>query len=154
MAAHRLERRTGLVVLARIGAASGHVVVARRDPDPAAVLEPDLRRPEHVPGRVQAQANAEMIDDLAVAQGLQVDVVAQARAQHALGRRGGQVVRVAAPGVIGVRMRDDGAVDRPPRIDVEVAGRAVQPFLALDDQVFHVSRRARDRKTAASTPPQ
>jgi hypothetical protein len=38
--------------------------------------------------------------------------------------------------MVAVRVGDDRAVDRPPWIDVEVAGRAVQALLALDDQVF------------------
>ena len=53
VAAHRLERRAGGVVLARVGAVAGDVVVARGDPDLAAVLEPHLRRAEHVAGRMQ-----------------------------------------------------------------------------------------------------
>ena len=136
VAAHRLERRARRVVLARVGRAAGDVVVARRDPDPAAVLEPHLRRAEHVAGRMKAEAHAEVVDLLAVRERLQVDL-AEARAQHAFGRRRGEVVRVAAPRVVAVRMRDHGALDRPPRVDVEIARRAVEAFLALDDQVAH-----------------
>jgi hypothetical protein len=34
-----------------------------------------------------------------------------------------------------MRMRDDGAFDRAPRVDVEVAGRAVQALGPSDDEV-------------------
>ena len=120
VAAHRLERRAGLVVLARVGAAAGDVVVARGDPDAAFVLEPDLRRAEHVAGGMQTQSNAEMVDHFAVGQRLQVDL-AEPRAQHAFGGRRGEIVRIAAPRVVAVRVRDDGAIDRPPGVDVEIA---------------------------------
>src|SRR5664279_1547614 len=42
---------------------------------------------------------------------------------------------MAAPRMVGVRVRDDSPIDRPPRVDVEIARRAVQAFAALDDQV-------------------
>jgi hypothetical protein len=98
------------------------------------VLEPDLRRAEHVAGRVQAQRTPKWSTTSPYGQRLQVDL-AEPRAQHAFGRRRGEVMRVAAARVVAVRVRDDGAIDRPPRVDVEIAGRAVQAFLALDDEV-------------------
>ena len=77
------------VVLARVVFGAGDVVVARGDPDPAGVLEPHLRRAEHMAGRMQADAHAVVVDRLAVRQRLQVDL-AEPRAQHALGRRRGR----------------------------------------------------------------
>jgi hypothetical protein len=47
--------------------------------------------------------------------------------------------------VVGVRVRDDGAVDRPPRVDVEIPGRAVQPGRALDHEVVCRAMHATDR---------
>jgi hypothetical protein len=36
-----------------------------------------------------------------------------------------------------MRVRDDRAFDGPPRIDEEVAGRAIEALGALDDEIFH-----------------
>ena len=47
----------------------------------------------------------------------------------------------------GVRVGDHGTVDRPPRVDVEVARRAVQPLGALHDQI--VDRRGGHLAAAA-----
>jgi hypothetical protein len=87
-----------------------------------------------VAGRVQRHRDAVDRHPLAVTSGLERDV-AEPGAQHVLagGRR--QVVRMAAARVVGVCVRDDGAPDRPPRIDVEVAGRAVQPLRPLDHEI-------------------
>jgi len=98
------------------------------------VLEPHLRRAEDVAGGMEAQPHAEVVDRLAVREGLQVDV-AEAGPQHALAGSGSEIVRVAAPRMVTVRVRDHRAVDRPPGLDVEVAGRAVQPFPSLDDEI-------------------
>src|SRR6185369_578637 len=87
-----------------------------------------------VAGGMKAQPHAEVVDRLAVGERLQVDI-AQARSQHALAGSGGEVVRIAAPRMVAVRVRDHRAIDGPPGIDVEVARRAVQPFPALDDEV-------------------
>ena len=97
---------------------------------------------------MQAQRARRVLDRLAVRQRLQVDLVAEPRAQHAFGRRRGEIVAVAAARVVGVRVRDDGAVDRPPRVDVEIARRAVQAFAALHDQV--VAAFAHARRTISS----
>ena len=85
-------------------------------------------------GRVQAQAHALQIDRLAPGQRLQVDV-AQARAQQARAFGAAQVVAVAGARMVGMGMGDDGALDRPPRVDVEVARRAVQALRPQLDQV-------------------
>ena len=90
--------------------------------------------------RVQADAHAEVIHPLAITQGLQRDVT-EARTQHALGRRGSQVVAVAAARMIGMGMRDHGAMHRPPWVDVEVAGRAIQAFGALNHEVVGTGQR-------------
>lgn len=51
-----------------------------------------------------------------------------------------QVVRVAEAGVVGTGMGDDGALDRQLRIDVEVAGRAIEELRPGDDQVAGAGR--------------
>jgi hypothetical protein len=127
VAAHRLPRRAGRV---RLG-----LVVARDHDDLAAVLDADLRRAEDVTGGVQRYADT--VDGDRIPPPFHADPggVAQPRAQHvlALPRR---EVGVAPPArVIGVRVRDHRARDRPPGIDPEVAGRAMQPLRGQPQQV-------------------
>jgi hypothetical protein len=86
-------------------------------------------------GRVQAQGHAVVQQALAVGQGLQVDVLAQAAAQNAGTGAGGQIMAIAGACVVAVAMGDHGAVHGPPGVDVEIAGRAVQAFGAGDDKV-------------------
>ena len=52
--------------------AAARLVVARDDPDAAGVLEPHLRRAEHVAGRMQADAHAVVLDRFAVGSGCSV----------------------------------------------------------------------------------
>ena len=84
---------------------------------------------------MQREPHAVVLDRLAVGQRLQVDVGAEPRAQHACAVGVRQVVAVADARVVGVGMRDDGALHRPPGIDVEIAGRAVQAFRTGDDEI-------------------
>ncbi len=153
VAAHRLEglaRRVGVFgALAR----AREPVVSRSDPDTAAVLEAHLRRTEHVAGGVQRHLHAEMIDGLAIGQRLQRNL-AEPRPQHAFGPRRGQVAGVASAGMVGVRMRDDGTVDRPPRIDVEIAGSAIEAFRPGDDEVVVPGHPANVNDAAAPRPAQ
>ena len=85
-------------------------------------------------GRVQADAHALPVQRLAPGQGLQADI-AEPRAQQAGAFGAAQVVPVPGPRMVGMGMGDDGAIDRPPGVDVEVAGRAVQALRAQHDQV-------------------
>jgi len=101
----------------------------------AVAFDPDLRRTEHMAGGMEADANAVVRDRLAVRQRLERDLLAEPDAQHPFGRRRGKVAAVAAARVVGMGMGEDGALHRPPRVDVEVALRAVQAFAALHDQV-------------------
>jgi hypothetical protein len=58
--------------------------------------------------------------------------------------------------VVGVGVRDDGALDLPPPVDVEVAGRALQALRAAHDQVSGHRRLAAMpgwRKCSARTTP-
>ena len=127
VAAHRLERRAGAVRL--------QLVVARGHPDPAAMFQPQLRRAQHMAGRMQRQPHAVVHHGLAVGQGLQGDVLAEPAPQDGGAVVVGQVMGMAPARVVAVAVGDHGAVHRPPRVDVEVAGRAVEPLGAGDHQV-------------------
>ena len=133
MAAHGLERRTGGVA---VFVDAAQEVVAARHPHLPAMLDAHLRRAEHVAGGVQAHAHAVDLDPLAILEPLQHDVVAQPRAQHTGADGGGEIGAVAAPRMVGVGVRDHCALDRPPRVDVEAARRAVQALGAQDDEVL------------------
>ena len=61
---------------------------------------------------------------LAVFHALQVDL-AQADAQHALGGAMRQIVRMTGARMVAVGMGDDGAIDRAPGVDVEIANGTV-----------------------------
>ena len=76
-----------------------------------------------------------MQDAFTVGQGLQVDALAQAAAQDAGSGSGGQIVLIAGAGMVAMAVGDHGALDRAPRVDVEVARWAVQAFRAGDDEV-------------------
>ena len=80
---------------------------------------------------------------IAIGQRLEPDL-AEPRAQHMLGIGRSQVVRMAGTRVIGVSVRDHRALDRPPGIDVEIAGWAVQALGSLDDQGAPVMTRQDD----------
>ncbi|MNY76110.1 hypothetical protein D3C86_2155860 [compost metagenome] len=45
---------------------------------------------------------------------------------------------VASTGVVAMGVGDDRTLDRPPRVDVEIASRAVQAFGSRDDKVHVV----------------
>ena len=84
-----------------------------------------------------------MFNDLAVLQRLQGDVGAQALSQHAFTQGVRQVVSVPPAGVVRMAMGDDGALHRPPGVDVKVARRAVQAFGPGNDEVRMRNRHAR-----------
>ncbi|SDV02807.1 hypothetical protein SAMN05216202_3384 [Pseudomonas mucidolens] len=76
----------------------------------------------------------------AVGEGLQVDVLAQARAQDAFTGSRRQIVLVAAAGVIAVGMSDDGTFHRAPGVDVEIPGGAIQAFRPGNNKVHGRAR--------------
>ncbi|GHB96440.1 hypothetical protein GCM10010080_05410 [Thermomonas carbonis] len=55
-------------------------------------------------------------------------------------RRGRVVLAHADPRMVAVPMGDHRARHRSPRIDMEIAGRAIQAFGAEDDKVWHWSK--------------
>lgn len=126
VAAKRLERRRDFVVR--------QLVVARSDPDLAAAHDANLRRPQHMTGRVERYFDTVLPERLAVTNNLDRDV-AEALFEE---RRGVLVAEIdlgSRPGVVAVSMGDERPPDRPPRIDVEVAGRAIKPTVGESDQV-------------------
>src|SRR5690606_37404455 len=110
------------------------LVVARGDPDLAIGLDPYLRRAQYMPGRMQRHACPAEGEGLAVIVRVH-HLPAQAPAQDRNAVATAVVLAHAAAGVVAMAMGDDRARHRPPRIDVEIAGRAVKPFRAQDDQV-------------------
>src|SRR5204862_6741134 len=67
--------------------------------------------------------------------------IAMAHDRHRL--RGCEDVLVAGPCVIAMAMRDGGAGDRPRRIDVEIAGFAIEPGWSHPQPVFRPRRKVR-----------
>ncbi len=133
VAANGLKGSTGVVVVA----GPRDEVIARRDPHPTTMFKPHLRRAEHVARRMQAQPHPVVLDDLAILQSLKIDVRPETRTQHAFGRRRREVVRAARARVVAVRMRNHRPIHRPPRIDEEIARRAIKPFWPFNDQISH-----------------
>jgi len=90
-----------------------------------------------------------MLDELAIAERLQRDVAAEPPPQDRGAVAVSQIVAVAHARVIAVPVRDHRPVDGLPRIDEEVAGRAVQAFRAGDDEVLIHRPRFGVRRTHA-----
>ena len=112
------------------------LVVARRHPHFTAHFHAHLGRAQHVAGRMQRHTHAMVFDALAIGEALDGHG-AQARAQHLLAGRGAQVIPVPDTRMVGMRMRDDGALDGTPRVDVELPRHTVQAFLAHHHHVCH-----------------
>ncbi len=115
---HQLERRAGGI---------GHVLVVagRHDPQPVG-LDGNLRRAEHVPGRMKRGADAVERDALAVADGLRAagEVLAVAQPHDVERLLRGEHRAVTGARVVRVAMRDQRPLDRAGRVDVEAAGFA------------------------------
>ena len=77
-----------------------------------------------------------MMDRLAVRQRIEIDVSAEALPQDVLARACGEVAPAAESGMVAMRVRDHGAIDGPPRVQVEIAWRAIEPFGSCGDE-FH-----------------
>ena len=113
------------------------LVVAGGDNACPALLDRDLRRTEDVAGRVECHRHA--VDGLGLAKlcrlgrACEIGAMAQRHDVERLPRR--QHRRVAGAGVVRMTMRDQGARDRPHRIDEEIAGRAIETFGAGMKQV-------------------
>jgi hypothetical protein len=73
-----------------------------------------------------------------------IDLFAKPPLQDRQPRRGRVVLAHADPRMVAVAMGDDRARHRPPRIDVEIARRAIQAFGAQDDEVWHRAKMGAD----------
>ena len=118
------------------------LVVARDDPDLAAVLEADLGGAEDVSGGMQRDADAADGGRGTVGQPGDVRLGRQAAPQHAHALGGGEIGAAAPRHVVAVGVGHHGPVHRAPRIHVEVAGLAVEAALGESEE-RHPARRGR-----------
>src|ERR1700731_2640154 len=121
IAALRLEWRAG-----RVGAA---LVIAGNDHPAALVFDDELRAAEHMPRWHEPQRRAVTRHKLAIAGRLQGFAgqlaVPLAHDRDRLRRR--EDMLVAGPSMIAMAVRDHGARHRPRRVDIEIAGFAIEP---------------------------
>ena len=89
------------------------------------MLEADLGGAGDVAGGVVRDRDAADVAALAVADGLERDVVAETVADDGGGGPGREIGAHAGPSVVGVAMGHEGAIDRAPGVDEEAAGVAV-----------------------------
>src|SRR5215831_2592020 len=115
MAAHCLERLACPVVY--------QFVVAGSDPYPSLSLQPDLRRPQHVPGGMQADVNSVVFNRFAIIQCLKVYTPTETDAQQLDAVAMRQIMPVSPPCMVAVRMCDHSPIHRPPRINEKFALR-------------------------------
>src|SRR5690606_10453817 len=92
--------------------------------------------PIYMTSRREGYGYAVVFYHFAIGECLECDL-AEPSAQYALTRRGGEIVTVADASVVGMCMCDDGSCYRPPGVDVEIAGYAVQAFLSYHHQLPH-----------------
>ncbi|MNI31453.1 hypothetical protein D3C73_853390 [compost metagenome] len=112
------------------GAASGiglALVVARHHPDLPIGFDANLRRTEHVAGRVQRDPGVAQREDISVAVNAVV-LVAQAPLQDGQPFGAGVIAAHAHASVVAMAVGEHGGGNRPPGVDVELAGRAIQAF--------------------------
>ncbi len=111
----------------RVGAP---LVVAGYDSPGALVLDQDLGAAEHMAGREEGDRDLANCDLLTV--GGFVDSarrqVAEPRAHDGERLFSRKYMVVPWPGMIGMAMGNDGAPDRPGRVDIEAAGAAIEAF--------------------------
>jgi hypothetical protein len=70
-----------------------------------------------------------------VLKGLQIDVLTEPGTQNAFAGRGGQIMFIAGTGMISVAVGYHRALDRSPRINIEITGWAIQTFGARDNKI-------------------
>ena len=129
IAAHRLEggaRRVG-----------GGLVIATHDPHLPCMLDADLRRPEHMAGRMERDLHPAERRRFAVAERVDRHGAAEAAPHHELAGGSAEVAIRPRPGMIGVGMGDDGAGHRPPGVDPEAPCRAMEPGIAHHEKIRH-----------------
>jgi hypothetical protein len=116
---------TGSKGAGRVAAA---LVVARGDDARAVLFHRDLRRAQHMAGRMPAHRDAVDGDSLAIGRLLrragEILAVADAHDVERLARR--HHMRMAGPGMVGMAVRDQRPLHRTDGIDEEIAGRAIE----------------------------
>ena len=117
------------------------LVVPRHDPGLAVRLDAYLCGTQDMPGRMQRYAGIAQRERLAV--GVHAIVLlAQSPLQDRQAFGTGVIAAHSHPGVIAMSMGQHSGGHRPPRIDVELAGRTVQAFRTQLHNVAHDSPRA------------
>ena len=109
-------------------------VVAGEDPDLALVLDPDLGGSEDVPGGVQTEAHALDGEGFVPLDALDVDLP-EAVADDGDIAVVGEVIFVAPLAVVAVPVGDDGLLDGPPGVQVDISRGAVNAFRVEDEEV-------------------
>src|ERR1043166_5702456 len=90
------------------------------------MLDPHLRRTQHVSGGMQRYPDAVHRNRLAEAQRLKIHR-AEARAAHVFTVERYQIVFMARARVVAMRVGDHRALHWPPRIDIEITRGAIKP---------------------------
>src|SRR5690606_22641850 len=128
IARDELERLAG-----RIGI---RLVVARHDPDLATRLDANLGRAQDVSGGLEGDLDAVDGERSAIGHRLYRDVSESGSDQRLAGFRAR--IRPGAPArMIGMRMSDDGPIDRTVRVDVKSTRLAVKPMTGLLEKLAH-----------------
>ncbi len=89
---------------------------------------------------MKAELYAVMLDGFAIGQCLQRHIRGDARTQDAFAVAGSQVMAHPPACVVAMGVGYDGAIDRPPGVDIEITGRAIQPFGAGNDKIHEYRR--------------
>ena len=120
IARHHFERRAG-----RIGRV---LVIAGRNDAGAFAGDCDLRRTQHMARRMKRNGDVAELDGFAVCNRLRAvgEIVAVAQPHHIEGFLRRQHRAVTGAGVIGMAVRNHGALDGPYGIDMKAAGLAAQ----------------------------
>src|SRR5579864_816845 len=120
MARDRFKRRA-----CRIGR---EFVIARDYPGFATMLHSRLRGTEDVPRRMKRDTHAVESQRRPIIEWLDARIRTQPGAHQRLTRPGGQIAVRPRIEMVGMRVRDDGALDRGPGVDMKIARRAVEAF--------------------------
>ena len=102
------------------------LVIAGNHPDLATGFDAYLRGPEYMPGGMQRNPHATQHHGLAILKCLNGCPTAHARPQQSLAGPRRQIRARVRACMVGMRVRDHGAIHRKPRIDVEIAVRAIE----------------------------
>jgi hypothetical protein len=133
IAAQRREGRRNAVAL--------KLIVARGDPDLPMIGDADLRRAQHMARRMERDLDPVAREPLAIGDRFDCDVA------EALPQDRGRVPLTDVdvrpePRMIAMRVRDERPRNGAPRIDVEIAGGAIEAALGWNDKVHRARGRS------------